>query len=74
MINEVVRDEGCTVWTAADGLLAQAALAADHPNLLLPALNLAGMLGREMLHATRTRSLTRVLMVLMNSKSLDGTA
>ena len=33
MISDVLRDEGYTVWTAADELLALAALEADHPDL-----------------------------------------
>jgi CheY-like chemotaxis protein len=67
MISEVLRDEGYTVRTAADGLLALAALAADHPDLVLLDLNLAGILGLEVLHAARTRSLTRVPMVLVTA-------
>jgi two-component system, OmpR family, response regulator len=56
MINDVLRDEGYTVPTAADGLLALAALEADHLDLLLLDLNLPGMQGLEALHAACTAS------------------
>ena len=56
MISEVLRDEGYTVRTAADELLALAALEANHPNLVLLDLNLPGMQGLEVLHAARAAS------------------
>jgi DNA-binding response OmpR family regulator len=56
MISDVLRDEGYTVRTAADELLALAALEADHPDLLLLDLNLPGMHGLGVLYAARAAS------------------